>query len=128
MVPPLLLASLLFDQPSVPVRARGAVAELAAEERAVVGGQAPPSPSALGYRARRAFAAAQGFFVQPRGLDLLAPAWRHRPREGRRFCPLSRADVAAPPRAGARHCARRHLLPRSEEHTSELQSLRHLVC
>ena len=49
-LPPLLLAPGLFDQPGVPVRARRSVADHRAEERAVVGRQAPPSPSAFRHR------------------------------------------------------------------------------
>src|SRR3977135_1197309 len=46
---PLFLASGLRDQPGLPARARGPGAEHGAKERAVVGRQAPPPPSAFGY-------------------------------------------------------------------------------
>src|SRR5689334_24524482 len=39
-----------------------------------------------------------------------------------------RAALGARPRLRPRHRPRRRLLPRSEEHTSELQSQFHLVC
>src|SRR5262245_65058932 len=38
------------------------------------------------------------------------------------------ADPAARDHARQDHALYRHRVPRSEEHTSELQSLRHLVC
>ena len=79
------------------------------EERAVVGGQAPPSSPAFRHARGRAFAAPARLPLQPRGLDLRARARRDRPRQDRGFRALSRTDVAAPVRAcagaGARRCS-----------------------
>src|SRR5262245_65062950 len=61
--------------------------------------------------------------------------FRSRPRHhfvGRRrrgrAAPRPSPPPARPRRGPPRHRVRRRLRPRSEEHTSELQSLRHLVC
>src|SRR2546425_6283452 len=59
------------------------------------------------------------------------PASAPRPVGGRRLRPADRLRQRRQPPAGARHRARqgdRHPLRRSEEHTSELQSLAYLVC
>ena len=58
----------------VPVRARRAGPEQRAEERPVVGLEAPASSPAFRHRGRRAFAAPQGLHLQPYGLDLRAQA------------------------------------------------------
>ena len=95
----LFLAPLLFDEPGVSVRPRVPVPDHHAKERHLVGLQAPPSPFAFRHRARRAFAAAPRFHLQPFGLDLRAEARRPRLGQSHRPHALSRTDVAAQIRA-----------------------------
>ena len=82
------------------------------KERSVVGCQAPASPLAFRYRAGRAFTSAQGFHLQPCGMDFCPEARRNRLGEDCGFRALSRVDVAAQIRTPACHCSWRSLLSR----------------
>src|ERR1035438_10619951 len=68
----------------------------------------------------------------------LAPIWRHPLRSPKAAAPCSPdrryatgdspPTVDRPPSSGPWNCSSKRCRARSEEHTSELQSLRHLVC
>src|SRR5436305_10283001 len=58
--------------------------------------------------------------VQTCALPISASPWPARP--------VPRRSAASPWRSGPRACSRTPRCPRSEEHTSELQSRPHLVC
>ena len=107
---PLLLASLLQDQPLVPVRPGLPGAVHVAEERDLVGGAAPPSPQALRHRAGRALAASPRLLVLARGVDLRPALREDRPQPGPRPRPLPRAPLPAALRAAPLHRAGRGLL------------------